>query len=570
MEFKIRPHDKNTFPLKGVLVKSGSVASWVKSIQELRVSLATIQVYAIPDVKANTIWGCLIAFPNIIERNFADRHELCQAVSPRLFIPEKSLMSPAMTDNELQKLFSARTHIIHPEFGLVELSDALDFYELLHHPVERPLEITRPHDGIFIPKGIRSFQVKSIAPENILKNLEEKIFPKHEKMKDDSLTVWEKIKLALYRIIFSKKNSDEKNTSSVRETSLGSELKTFFSRFFKIGPKWNQLQQDFEDLEDRNQKEIDKLMNWLKKNPEEALKYAIPLDGDGLTRGGTSSHFDLSKRWTSLSLFKNNVQGNGGLLNLGDHYFTLQNQYNETASEFLRKKDYHNAAFVYLKLLKNPTRAAEVLELGEYYQEAATIYLKHSHNKLKAAQCYEKGKFMVEAIDLYKTLNENEKVGDLYMKIADQRQAMAYYDKVVDNYKNNHQYFKASVVYKDKMKDPSSSQAVLLEGWNRDKDATNCLRSYFLNIEDVDLRWKEINTIYQDRVADHNHESFLHVLKYEYRKKNNLTEPIKDMAYEIVAAYVHNNPSIVSELKDFSPQNTELRKDTLRYKLKKK
>lgn len=570
MDFKIKLHDKNTFPIKGLLIKNPSVVLWVKSIQELQLPLSSIQVYPIPDDKVNTIWGCLIVFQSTIERNFTSRHELCQLVSTNLFIPERSVVSPAMSEKEIQKLFSSGVHIIHPEFGLVELSEPIDFHELLITPVERPIQITRPHDGIFIPKEIRSFQVQSTPQQDVLKNLEENIFPKHEKMKDESLTVWEKTKLGFYRFIFTAKQEAEKTISSSQETSLGEKLKMFFDRIFKSGPKWSQLQQDFEDLEGRNQKEIDKLMNLLKNNPEEALKYAIPLDGDGITRGGAAARFDLSKRWTDFSLFKNNGNGTNGSINLGDHFHTLHNQYQATALELVQKKDYHKAAFVYMKLLKNYSQAAEALELGEYYQEAATIYLKHGHNKLKAAQCYEKGNFITEAIDLYKTLNDNEKVGDLYMRISNQRQAMVYYEKVVENYKINHQYIKASAVYIGKMKDPIAGQGSLLEGWNMNKDAVNCLRTYFSNIQDTDLLWKEISTICSTKVADNNHESFIHVLKYEYRKKNELADSVKDMAYEVVAAFVHKNPSIVSELKDFNPNNTELRKDTLRYKLKSK
>jgi tetratricopeptide (TPR) repeat protein len=571
MELTLRPHHKNTFPLRGLLIRHASVATWIKELQHLQVSLPEISIYPVPNLAPNTIWGCLVTFGADIGKAQAGRHELCQAVSDNLFIPEKSALYPVLTDAEMQKLFASGKHIIHPEFGVVELTETLNILALVNPPVLKPVAVTRPHAPVFIPKTIRGFQVHTIPPEEVLKNLSENIFPRHEKLKDKPLNVLEKARLGLYRMIFSKKKDESAGNTvdgAVEKTGLGAKLESFFDKLFPSNNKWNRLQQDFEDLEDRNRKQIDKLMDLLKNNPDEALKYAIPLDPGQSTRGGEASQLDLSKRWLDFSLFSSSGRGSGsGAINLGDHFYQLQNQYNATAEELLKKNEYQKAAFVYMKLLKNYSKAAEALEAGKYYQEAATVYLKHAGNKRRAAECYEKGNMITDAIGLYKELSENEKVGDLYMSISNRPEAMAHYEKVVSHYKTRNQYVKASLLCRNKMNDGAAAQSLLLEGWKTNKDAVNCLNNYFSGIADAEQLGREINAIYAHDVNEQNRENFLSVIQHEFNKKSELREPLQDMAYEIVAAQIAVNPSIASALRHFNPNNKELMKDTLRFKL---
>jgi hypothetical protein len=234
----------------------------------------------------------------------------------------------------------------------------------------------------------------------------------------------------------------------------------------------------------------------------------------------------------------------------------------------MKRNEFQKAAFIYLKLLKNHEKAAEALEAGKYHQEAAAIYLQKG-NKLRAAACYEKGNMTLEAIALYKDLNDNEKVGDLYMTIANRQAAMIHYKMVVDEYKSKDQYIKASLLCMNKMNDVNVAQSLLLEGWTKNKDAVNCLGSYFSNIDDNDHLHEAIQHIYKNEVTSNNREHFLRVIQSVYRKNDSQKEFLREMAYEIVAVELTRNPSIATELSNFNPNNKELMKDVLRFKLKK-
>jgi hypothetical protein len=122
------------------------------------------------------------------------------------------------------------------------------------------------------------------------------------------------------------------------------------------------------------------------------------------------------------------------------------------------------------------------------------------------------------------------------------------------------------VIYREKMNAPQLAQRMLKDGWKDGKDAVNCLSMYFASIPDKDLLRHEIETVYKDEVDFRNREKFLSVLKNEFARGNELRERVRDIAYEVVAAHVKTEPSIVSELKAFVPGNKEFVKDALRFK----
>lgn len=571
MRLSLKPYSKNLFPIGGILIRSPEAAYWMREIQQMGFTLETLEIFPIPDTVPNRIWGCLIIPAGHIDKEKTGRHALCQMAGPHLLIPERSVIYPAANDAELATLFLSVRHLFHPDFGLLALRDKLDINTLLSKPIVQNIRVIRPAESVFIPAEILSFQVQAVSPEELMKNLEDNVFPKQETLSDKPLNVFEKAKLAMYRLLFSKEKSKTPGSVPLTvSTRLLSMLENLVSRFSTKENKWiSRLQKDFEDLSRRNQETVEKLMSLLKDNPAEALKYAIPLDQMGITRGSNQGRLTWTKRWLDFSLFsaQSPAPGRKNHVDLGAHYATLHQQYTATAQEFVNQKDYQKAAFVYLKLLKNYHLAAQTLEAGHYYQEAAMIYFKHTGDKRKAAECYEKGNMIAESIEIYKELKEFEWVGDLYLRIGKRADADFYYEKVVSGYLNNNQYLKASFIYKDKMNKQSSGQNLLLEGWRRNKDAMNCLNNYLKDIADLNILKQQITAIYENDVNRYNAEAFLKAIQLEFKKKNELAEFIREMAYEVVAAQIPENPSIVTELKGFNEKDPELLKDTLRFHL---
>jgi len=586
MEIEVKPYHKNIFPLGGILIKGTDVYEWLKEIQRLHLSLENIVSYPIPGSTANSVAACLVVLNQSGKLNDIGKNEYCQLIQNLVFISERSILTPAVSANEIEKVFSSRRHILHPEFGLVELTEEINWKDLIAEPLVRSKDIICPAPPVFIPKHVNSFQVAPVKAEDILKNLEENAFPKSEKLEDKPLNAFEQGKLWFYKKLFKKTEPAEKKTddkssgglqggkegegtskTTIEPTELLSKLQALKNFFTKKEDKIaDKMMRDYEELEKRNQKAIDRLMDMLKNNPEEALKYCIPLDNEGSSRGGDIGQLDLSKRWLDFSLSGPDRSGGSGGVNIGDHFQQLQTQYLKTAQDLINKKEFQKAAFIYMKLLKNYHQAGKTLEDGNLFPEAASVYLKYAQNKTKAAECFEKGSMTPEAIELYKELNQNEKVGDLYMTINKKKDAFVYFEKVVDDYKTKDQFVKASLIYKEKMNNATGGQSILMDGWRLSKDAFNCLNNYFNNIKDTKILGTEIEGVYSKEVEDKNREIFLQVIKHEYEKHKELTEPIKEMAYEIITTQIPANPSIVNELRSFNKEDKELVKDTMRFR----
>jgi tetratricopeptide (TPR) repeat protein len=575
MYIKLKPSKSNHFPIGGFLIKADSVKVWLLEIQNMGFTLNEIEIYPIPGTTANSVWGCFVITSKKLTSQRVGKHELCQKVCANFFIPEHTIVTPVISETDQNSLFSTTPHICHPEFGFVQLEEEYNPAHYIEIPTEKFRYVREPEPSVFIPKQIKSFQIKPVPNEDILKKLEEKAFPKTEKLPDTKLSILEKAKLSIYKKLFSKKNKAETN-SPTEHTDLMQNIDNFVKAIFHKKKDWSEgIQEDFEDLNKRNQKEIDKLMELLKNNPEEALKYAIPLDHSGVSRGQNSGQLQLSKIWSNFSLFGNDMftggsrGSGGGSIDLGHHFNQLSDQYHKTAKELIDKKEYEKASFVYMKLLKDFNLAASTLENGKMYQEAAAIYLKHGNNKKKAAECYEKGNMTTKAIELYEEIGQYEKVGDLYLTIQNQPKAFHFFEKTVETYKQKKNYIPAALIYQYKMKDLFKTQNLLMEGWNHNIQPYNCLNHYLENINDTKSLKSEIESIYT-KLTDENRELFLRVIQKEYDKKNELTNYLRELGYELIAKQIKINPRIASELKKFNKEDKEVMKDISRFNFKKK
>lgn len=569
MNLRINPCSKNTYPLQGILIKGTDMKQWLYQLQILEVDINTVPVFAIPDTSPNSIWGCFVDMKQSISNDFILQNiQYCQCIKDRLFIPEFSILYPKINPSEIAILFAKCQHIFHPEFGLFELENPIDWLAILEISMPQNYVISEPHITAFRPQVVQKIEIKALPPEELLKNMEESTFPKKETFIDKPLDWKEKIKYRLLKSVFKSsetgagaKQPEKANWVTTMSLILGKLLPS-------IGKLFEKVENDFEDLQKRNRSEMEKLMQLFKSDPEEALKYALPIDNEGTNRGGDKGTFSMSQRWKSFKLFGNSgARGSGNVLLQDDSMAKLRQQYNQAATNFIKEKKFEKAAFVYLKLLKNNQMAANTLEDGKLYAEAAALYLKYMNNKERAASCYEKGRMISDAIGLYKDLKMYEKVGDLYQSINNRKEAFEYYNYVVENYKTTGQYVKASLLLRHKMEDKSSAQDALLAGWRAQKDSFNCINNYFANIEDIQLLSKEIDKIYRNETNERNKLEFLKALKYEHKKDALIAIQTKELAYEIISELAITNPSILNELSAFN-KDTQLSKDITRYKMK--
>src|SRR5258708_1390860 len=573
MQLTVKPYHKNLYPRAGILVRGHQVTGWLRQVQEMGLSLDGLDVYPIAGMTANTVWGCLLVprrMDNDLEWTWpADTgcNVYCQCVQDKLFLPENSRLYPQFSAAELDKTLKDKPHLFHPETGWVELPEPIRWKDLLIRNEMNDRVIISPKETVFIPSHVSAFYKQSLPYEDVLENMARELSPGRAP-DTRPLSLREKIKMGLLRLLFGRQQQPGDLAKQGRFARSLSRLVA------KMRIKWmDKLQNSLDELEERNNREVDKLLDLFKKNPKEALKYAIPIDNEGVARGSGSGSYMLSRLWANLSVFgdllggsggSGRSGGSGGSVRLGKNHLNLLNQeYRNTAHTLVLNKEYRQAAFVYLRLLKDYYSGADALEKGGFYAEAAAIYLKYIDNKVKSAECYEKGQMPLEAIQLYKELHRNEKVGDLYLTIGKRKEARPWFEKVIGQYTHTHQYIKAAAILRDKLDEPAEAQVLLLQGWKTDKDAVNCLNWYFSIIENPRQLEQEIQTMYDRNTNEKNRKKYLQVRKRQYDRYAEIQATVRDIAYEIVVEKIGDDPFIVSELQAFNKKDKKLLKDIL-------
>ncbi len=623
MKINISPATSNSYPKTGILIKGKSPNIWLPTLQLLNINLIETIIFPVASTKANELYGCFLIVNNISTLVKQLNVSVFQSVHEHIYIPEFSTVSPILSKEDAQKLFKF-PHIFQPDFGWVTLNEPIIWENILQIEAPQQIHITKPSKTVFSPQTIKSFQLIADEEIDIIKELELTVKPP----KKDILTSFDKVKLSLFKSFFSSKKNN-KGGFDIEGKGLLKWLNNSSNNSNGTEPKWKK---DFEKLLFRNQKETDKLLSLFKSNPNLALSRALPLDMLGTSRDAGGGVFQIFKTKEGekespfssfvmkllayfvkfsilyliyllvtgiinsnvsdffstllklafilvvtliiLSIIKNltpNSSSSGGSVNLdSERMQALRKEYEKLAEEAVKNNDYKKAASIYIKLLKNTYQAATLLEEGKFYQEAAIIHLKYNKNKEFAAKAYEKGKFYDKAIDLYKELNQNEKVGDLYSLIDNKSAADKYFQIVINNYLNNSQYVKASLVYKYKVNDSLKAQEPLLKGWREGNDSYNCLTNYFSNFTTEKKLEKGIEAIYRNETNALNIDVFLKSLKHEHTKHKNIQDYTQSIAYEVVANYIKVKPSIAYSLSSFSPQNSLLNKDTSKFVKKEK
>ena len=576
MELRLNSYHKDLFPVCGFFIENPLLSEWLIALHTLGLEPREIEIYGLPSRIANQLWGCLVLTDTSKLDNLG-KYQSAQLMRDQLIIPEKSKITPDLIQDDFDYLFKSDKYVLHPDFGLYKLTEPIQLEDHLAAEELETLDTIRPKDHSVLTGEIRSFSIEATPIEDLKHDLESQ---SREKFEDKPLSIAEKLRLSLYKkLLVTEKGADGKISLSKNASALEKIAK----KLNLSGPDINEkILDDFNNLEERNKKEVDKLVDLLKNDPEEALRYAIPLDEHGYSRGKKGSEFKMQDRGFDFSWFSKLFSGKnfggggrgsgggGGSISLGDEYYKLRTQYIEAAKKLKEKGEYEKAAFIYLKLLKDYNSAAATLREGKKYEKAATVYLEYVKNEQLAAACYEEGKIYDEAIKLYKKLGNHEKTGDLYKLLGSRISANKAYQVQINLDLEKNKYIKAAKISKDKMENLPYTQEILLSGWNNKIDQYNCIRGYLDNIANAEEVWSEIARINRDDIDSSNDTIFLKVLKDEHSKSDENEEKIMDLAYELISKLLESRRISSNELLAFNKGDARLRADTLRYDLGKR
>lgn len=225
MELRIKPFPKNNYPKKGLLIRGSSPVVWLQEMEILGIDLNLVKSFAIPANSPNVLYGCFLIFNDYAPQEIG-RNAYFQCVDDRLFIPENTTFYPKINPEDWAQLDS-RFLIMHPEFGLVKLSEEIDWISIIQQPGTINKSVRRPLNGVSIPQKIKSYTVE-MDDEKVMETLQPK----------------------------------------------------------QTEEEWmNNLPFDLKKVMAGNKKEIEKYLQYIEKYPERAVELGIPLDIMGTSRG---------------------------------------------------------------------------------------------------------------------------------------------------------------------------------------------------------------------------------------------------------------------------------------------
>ncbi|GEN74126.1 APC family permease [Chryseobacterium lathyri] len=239
MELRIKPFPKNNYPKKGLLIKDPSPRVWLYEMEVLGIDLNKVKSYAIPADQPNVLYGCLLIFYDEAPQEIG-RNAYFQCVDDRLFIPENTIFYPRINPEDWQSVGS-RYVVMHPDFGLVKLSEEIDWLSVLKEPEITEGRVRKPSNGVKTPQYIESFAVE-MDDEKVLAALQQ---PRNEEE-------WMK--------------------------NLPFDLKKVMAG---------------------NKKEIEKYLKYIEKYPDRAVELGVPLDIMGTSRGDGFGKFTFGDSWLS-------------------------------------------------------------------------------------------------------------------------------------------------------------------------------------------------------------------------------------------------------------------------------
>ncbi|HCM33978.1 APC family permease [Chryseobacterium sp.] len=231
MELRIKPFPKNNYPKKGLLIKGSSPVIWLQEMETLGINLNQVKSYAIPADLPNVLYGCFLVFNDHAPQEIG-KNAYFQCVDNKFFIPENTTFYPKINPEDWE-LVTSDFLIMHPEFGLVKLSEQIDWVALIQEPGNSTEIVRKPSNGVKIPHQIQSYTVEM---------------------------------------------DDEKMLEALQKPQTEEE--------------WmNNLPFDMKKVMAGNKKEIEKYLEYIEKYPERAVELGVPLDIMGTSRGDGTGKF---------------------------------------------------------------------------------------------------------------------------------------------------------------------------------------------------------------------------------------------------------------------------------------
>ena len=493
----ITTRSQTAMPAHAQFVTGDNPRKWIEELVRWPIDDSELRLIVVPFSRSDLRPIGVLAFNrdgtplSLLSNSLSTQTTGYGLIGSQVYIPCDGVLEPAVSDKELTELLVPdRTYVWHPTAGLIaaDSNDLLSVSDLFLTPDKTSASWNEAHCGTGWAKQLISV---SLTP-GVEPTANEAIQGGRDNIGSKASEI-ESIEP-----IDGPDGSPSEPRNSAMDKAINAGTKGF-AKFIRAmtdmapqgasGRTWVNKLEDWasgkiekinERIEQERFKELFRLQKLLEQNPEEGLRYALPLNSTGNHRGNAAPSSQLSRNSTNFSL--SGLSGGGP----ADHWdvpndlrLQLNRQYRELAEREINLGRYRRAAYIHGNLLSDLNAAARTLETGKHYREAAVIYRTKLNRNEDAARCLEKGGLWSEVITLREELQQFEIAGDVYTQLGLEDQATAAYKKAVNKKLDEQDLVKAASIQQNQLNDTEAAIKTLSTGWPASTQSNLCLQAIF-------------------------------------------------------------------------------------------
>ena len=404
------------------------------------------------------------------------------SVAPRLYAPCNAQLQPHLDECELNALLTDDyLYVWHPGLGLVaiEQGDVLRASDILAPPRSSERRWKRAVPGLAIGGRMNMLApILELSVQQIVDDARDDIgteqdslagLPEAPTEPGDGLLDKASRALAM--------GAAGALYSLAKLLPTGSGGVAWINKVKEISAdKMNQVMTVREDL---RHKEISRLLHLLEQDPDQGLKFALPLTA--LPHRGLAPPTNrLTSRKIEFDLGRLAGGKPANFWDLGaDYRRRLNTRYRELANREMHLGRHRRAAYILAELLGDFDAAAMALANGHHYREAAVIFRDRLRRPLEAAKCLENGGLLSEAMEQYEELKLYEQAGNLHAQLGNSDRAAAAYLQAAHRFRGESDFLSAARIWEDKLHNPEQAIEELQSGWPNSTQAVECIRALF-------------------------------------------------------------------------------------------
>ncbi len=466
------------------------IERWLDEITQWNVSLVDAQLYVLPSgIDDPRPCGVLVVLK-------AGKPSVSAALpyaqlENRLFYPLDARLDPEISPQELRENLLWDVQVLHPAAGLVgfRAEDAIAVESLLAPPPRRPADWSRAEAGIsqrpplvsVLAAALPSMQeILDMGRDDIGSGVEETLppapdeSPLRDAMGHAVRKAVQPLMKALVRLLSGRSSPPAKGPSAAKGAKPPRQA----------GPlrRWAtaKLKAIDEALQERRNRELNRLLKLLQSDPDTGLQFALPLR-DVASRGVAPPSDSLGRRSVDFNLSKlfGGDRPSDNWAVPGDLQKQLRDRYRESANRELNLGRFSRAAYIFAHLLGDFGAAADALKRGRLFREAAAIYQSQLKNPRAAADCLTEGGLLLEAIPLYRSLQLHETAAGLHERLGQMEESRECYRQAVAQLLHRNDVLAAALLLERKLAEPDQAMALLASTWPESNKAGICLREWF-------------------------------------------------------------------------------------------